>query len=92
MSLHGTQFPRVCARCAERLTGSSMSRYNSDVLCMACLTDERSLPSYAACEAAELAAVKRGNYNFHYGLSSDDRTTLAQKLAARRAMAMQEAQ
>lgn len=77
-------FSTTCARCGVQPTGASIcSRYNSDQVCMACREDEKKLATYPACEAAELAAVKSGNYNFHYGLTAVDRAALAAMLKAR---------
>lgn len=41
-----------------------MSRFNTDVLCRDCEAKERAHPQYQEAEAAELAAVKQGDYNF----------------------------
>ncbi len=41
-----------------------MSRFNTDVLCPACIEEERKHPDYEKATEAELAAVKRGERDF----------------------------
>jgi DNA/RNA endonuclease YhcR with UshA esterase domain len=67
-----------CVRCPDRSGTTTCSRYNSDTICIECDSDERKLPSYAACSQAEFDACRRGDYNFHYGLSPDDSQRLAE--------------
>jgi hypothetical protein len=51
---------------------------------MICKEDERALPSYEAGTAAELAAVRQGDYNFPgVGLTPDDHAFLAKRRATR---------
>lgn len=56
---------RTCPRCGADLAGGrTMSRFNTDPICLACAKAERRHPDYAkACEA-ELAAVRAGDRNF----------------------------
>jgi hypothetical protein len=53
-----------CDRCGAFLTSRIMSRFNTDCLCPECEEEERMHPDYAKAEAAEIAAVRRGDYNF----------------------------
>jgi hypothetical protein len=53
-----------CARCGSVLRVWSMSRFNTDVLCMPCVEDERLAPGYASAAAVELAHVRDGDLNF----------------------------
>ena len=64
---------RTCPRCGADLAGGrTMSRFNTDPICLACAAAERRHPDYArACEA-ELAALKAGDRNFQgIGLPPD---------------------
>lgn len=76
----------TCDRCNARLFfGRTLSNFNSDVICIACLKDERDAPGYAAAVAAEQARVRMGQMNFvGVGLSDADREFLSARLAARK--------
>ena len=41
-----------------------MSRFNEDIICPECETKERAHPKYREAADAELAEVKKGNYNY----------------------------
>jgi len=41
-----------------------MSRFNTDICCPYCIDKERAHPKYKEAADAELAEVKKGNYNF----------------------------
>jgi len=55
---------QTCARCHEQTRTTLMSRFNTERLCPACIARERAHPKYAEAEAAEIAAVRAGDYNF----------------------------
>ena len=56
----------------KRATTLTMSRFNTQMVCIACINAERAHPDYPAAEAAELASVRAGNYNFEgVGLPPD---------------------
>lgn len=59
-------FPTHCQRCGADLvkTGSIVSKFNTDTICLDCKDRERKHPDYPAADAAELAAVQRGEMNF----------------------------
>ena len=77
-------FPTECARCNCVLRIHSVSRFNTDALCMECLDDEKQAPGYKAAQDAEFAAVQRGDYNFPgVGLSTEDAAFLAARRASR---------
>ena len=53
-----------CQRCGERDGITTMSRFNTQTICIPCETKEKSHPKYKEAQEAELAACKRGNYNY----------------------------
>lgn len=55
---------QTCDRCGGPLQTRIMSRFNTDCLCMKCAEEERNHPDYEKAAASELAAVRRGDYNF----------------------------
>ena len=56
---------KKCDRCGGSLDGGrTMSRFNTDCLCMRCAEAEKSHPDYGKAVEAELAEIRRGNYNF----------------------------
>ena len=89
-SAHGMLWLRLlperntCARCDRVLSVWSMSRFNTDALCMRCVDDEQQAPGYAEAAAAEAAHVRAGNLHFPgVGLSPADAAFLAERRAAR---------
>jgi hypothetical protein len=80
-------YPTECSRCGGALWVSTMSRFNTDVLCMPCLSDEKQAPGYPEAQAAELAAVRSGNFNYVHGLSATDADFLAVRRRRRLAAA-----
>lgn len=54
----------TCRRCGAKDKPTTMSRFNVDIICLDCQAKEKAHPRYAEAAAAELAEVKRGNYNF----------------------------
>jgi hypothetical protein len=74
-----------CERCGENTSTSTMSRFNTDTICLPCEQEERGAPGYANARDVELAAVQRGNYNFHgVGLSAADRAYLHERRQQRK--------
>lgn len=57
-------FPTSCARCNRGLRSSIMSRFNTDIICPECETKEKAHPRYQEAVDAEMAACKRGDYNY----------------------------
>ena len=55
---------KSCSRCCGALIARSMSRVNTDVLCMDCLELEKAHPSYHEAVKAEQEQVKDENYNY----------------------------
>ena len=54
----------TCVRCKAQDAITTMSRFNTDIICVDCETKERAHPRYQEAADAELAAVKRGDYNY----------------------------
>ena len=55
---------KTCDRCGILLTVRQLSRFNLDVLCPACIEEERRYPDYQLAADAELAAERSGNRDF----------------------------
>ena len=56
---------KKCDRCGGSLDGGrTMSRFNTDCLCLACAEAERKHPDYRKAVEAELAEIRKGNRNF----------------------------
>ena len=53
-----------CDRCRRVSRTLIMSKFNTEMICMPCKGLERSHPGYPAANAAELAAIRRGEMNF----------------------------
>lgn len=56
---------KYCDRCGGSLDGGRiMSMYNQDCICMECKKKERQRSDYKKAQAADMAEVRKGNYNF----------------------------
>ena len=54
-----------CDRCGNSLeAGRTMSMYNEDCICMKCKEAERARSDYRQAQDADIAEIKKGNYNF----------------------------
>jgi len=54
-----------CDRCGKSLSsGRIMSMLNKDCICMECHRKEKDHPRYKEAQDAEMAEVKKGNYNY----------------------------
>ena len=53
-----------CERCKNETLSLSMSMFNTDMCCNACLQLERNHPDYEKARKAEHEAISRGEYNF----------------------------
>ena len=61
-----------CERCGKTTSIHTMSMFNTQDICMDCKEAERKLPEYAQAEAADVAAITRGQTNFKgVGLPED---------------------
>lgn len=56
---------KYCDRCRGELkAGRTMSRFNTDCICIPCSEKEKKDPEYEKAVREELEEVKKGNYNF----------------------------
>ena len=53
-----------CHRCGKATSVHTMSRFNTDLICLECEEAEQKHPRYAEAHDAEERAVLQGNYNF----------------------------
>ena len=62
----------------------TMSKFNTDTVCMPCKEDERLAPGYEHADKIEYEAVRAGVRNFPgVGLSAEDIAFLAERRAQR---------
>ena len=61
---HGDISERLSVALRIRDGGRTMSRFNTDCLCPACAEAEKYHPRYREAVEAELAEIRKGNYNF----------------------------
>lgn len=55
----------ICDRCGGPTNGiTTMSMFNTDIICMKCKDEEKKNPRYKEALEADRAAIKSGNYNF----------------------------
>lgn len=54
----------ICHRCGKETLSHITSMFNMDDLCMNCKAEEEQHPDYEEAKRIELAAVKRGDFNF----------------------------
>ncbi len=54
----------ICDRCKKGMTSSTMSRFNTDMICETCEVKEKAHPKYAEARKAEHEAVQQGDRNF----------------------------
>lgn len=54
----------ICRRCGKQTNVTTMSYFNTDIICMECDEKERKHSEFKAAQAREEREVKAGNYNF----------------------------
>ena len=61
-----------CDRCGKETNITTMSYFNTQIICMECDERERKHPKFKEAQDIENEQVKRGNYNYKgIGLPSD---------------------
>jgi len=53
-----------CQRCFKESGGHTMSMYSTLLICLDCEKQERKRGDYEAARAADIAAIRAGDYNF----------------------------
>lgn len=53
-----------CQRCDTKTNTHIMSMFNTELICMGCKREETERPDYESARDAEMAEVRKGNYNF----------------------------
>jgi hypothetical protein len=54
----------TCHRCGKKTSLHTLSRFNTQLICVECATKERKHASYKRAVEAETRAVRRGDYDF----------------------------
>jgi len=54
----------VCPRCQKETNVTTMSRFNTEEICIPCEDIEKKHPEYQRAVEVEHAEVVKGNYNF----------------------------
>lgn len=64
----GGEIVTLCERCGKKVIATTMSVFNTETICVgvpdSCKERERRHPKYEEARAAEVAAVRGGNFNF----------------------------
>ncbi len=53
-----------CDRCHKPSNITTMSRFNTDTICITCQDKEKQHPDYNRAVEVEMSEVRKGNYNF----------------------------
>ena len=53
-----------CDRCTSLVNGHTMSMFNTETICLECARIEEVHPKYEEARKADLAEIRKGNYNF----------------------------
>ncbi|MEY4571501.1 MAG: hypothetical protein RLZ10_712 [Bacteroidota bacterium] len=66
-----------CDRCHQPTNGRTiMSMYNEDIICMTCKESEKKRDDYKKAVEADIAEIKKGNYNYEGIGYNDEREIL----------------
>ena len=61
-----------CERCKSKADWTTMSRFNTQMICPVCEIKEKAHPLYKVAKDREMEEVRRGNYNYAgIGLPAD---------------------
>ncbi len=58
------RIPTNCDRCGMETRAFKMSRFNEEMVCPSCISEEKEAPGYERASAEELAQLKARNYNY----------------------------
>lgn len=62
----------TCQRCGSETRSTTMSYFNTEIICPTCDSEERAHPQFEEARRVELEHVKAGDYNFEgVGLPAD---------------------
>jgi hypothetical protein len=65
MDLEGVnEIMPICSRCQKKAKVTTMSRFNTDIICIPCEDIEKQHPDYQRAVEVELQEVQKGNYNY----------------------------
>ena len=53
-----------CDRCKKKTDVTIMSMFNTEILCQDCKDAEKKDPNYQKAVEADIAEIKKGNFNF----------------------------
>ena len=53
-----------CQRCYNETRVHTVSRFNTQEICMDCVKKEKAHPNYENARTREMEEVRKGNYNF----------------------------
>jgi hypothetical protein len=56
-----------CDRCGKETNWFTVSMFNTDNICMECKAKEKKHPNYRKAVEADMAEIRKGNYNFIEG-------------------------
>lgn len=57
-------YKQKCERCFKKTNSTTMSIFNTQMVCPNCIKKEEDHPHYEEAKEVELQEVKHGNYNF----------------------------
>jgi len=57
-------YPQTCERCLKETSCTTMSIFNTQMICDICIEKEKNHPNYKHAKEVEAQQVKHGNYNF----------------------------
>lgn len=62
----------ICERCGKEAFVTTMSMFNTQMICPACEEKEKNHPKYKIAQEAERKEISTGNFNFEgIGLPND---------------------
>lgn len=72
---------KFCDRCGCDLkNGRTMSRFNTDCICLSCSEKEKKDPDYDMAVKADIEEIKKGNFNFKGIRAKNDKYIIPEKV------------